>query len=194
MNYKTQHLIANYPSMLKQLVMLLLLCYLILITTGCQLPNKNQLELPGNFHKISDDVYRAEQPTTKQLQNLNELGFKTIINLRLMHSDRGRLTDTNLSEVWVRMRAGDINDENMIEVLTAIAKSPKPILIHCWHGSDRTGVVSAMYRLVFQNWTKEQAINELMQPELGYHKKAYPNIIQYLKQVDVEKIRAVVFQ
>ncbi len=82
----------------------------------------------------------------------------------------------------------------MIEILKAINQSPKPILIHCWHGSDRTGVAVAMYRIVFQNWSKSQAINELMKPEFGHHYNVYPNIVKYIENVDIEKIRAAVFQ
>lgn len=46
------------------------------------------------------------------------------------------------------------------EIIKAIKQSLKPILIHCWLDSDRTGVGVAMYRLVFQNWLKSQTINE----------------------------------
>jgi len=51
-----------------------------------------------------------------------------------------------------------------------------------------------MYRIVFQNWSKSQAINELMKPEFGHHYNVYPNIVKYIENVDIEKIRAAVFQ
>jgi protein tyrosine/serine phosphatase len=73
--------------------------------------------------------------------------------------------------------------------LRAIAQAEKPILIHCWHGSDRTGVVAAMYRMVFQNWPREQAIDEFVNGGFGYHASFYPNIERYLKRVDIEAIR-----
>ena len=173
----------------------LLLCMLLLISS-CQSqinPNVDNM-LPDNFHKISSDVYRSEQPSLKQMQYLDKLGFKTVVNLRLWHSDQDEIKDTGISEVWIKLRAGKITDEKMIEILKTIDKSPKPVLIHCWHGSDRTGVTIALYRLVFQNWTKEQAINELMTPEFGHHYNVYPNIVKYIENVDIEKIKIAVFE
>ena len=194
MLYTTQQLRSCYSFIKVKLANSLMLCCVCFMIIGCQSSMKPSVNLPNNFYKISDDLSRSEQPTRKQIQYLDKLGFKTIINLRLLHSDRDKLENTTLSEVWIKIRAGNISDEKMIEILKAIKQSPKPILIHCWHGSDRTGVAVAMYRMVFQNWSKPQAINELMKPEFGHHYNVYPNIIKYIENVDIEKIRAAVFQ
>lgn len=74
-------------------------------------------------------------------------------------------------------------------MLRTIKEAKKPLLIHCWHGSDRTGVMSAAYRIVFENWSKEEAIKELRTPALGYHEKWYPHLVSLLDSLDVEKIR-----
>ncbi len=169
-----------------------MLCCVFFRIFDCQFNMKPSNNLPNNFYKISNDLSRSEQPTRKQIQYLSKLGFKTIINLRLLHSNRDKLENTVLSEVWIKVRAGNITDEKMIEILRAFKQSPKPVLIHCWHGSDRTGVAVAMYRIVFQNWSKSQAIDELMNPEFGHHYNVYPNIVKYIKNVDIEKIRAAV--
>lgn len=194
MLHTTQQLRSCYGFIKVKLANSLMLCCVCFMIIGCQSNMKPSVNLPNNFYKISDDLSRSEQPTRKQIQYLDKLGFKTIINLRLLHSDRDKLENTTLSEVWIKIRAGNISDEKMIEILKAIKQSPKPILIHCWHGSDRTGVAVAMYRMVFQNWSKPQAINELMKPEFGHHYNVYPNIIKYIENVDIEKIRAAVFQ
>jgi protein tyrosine/serine phosphatase len=62
-----------------------------------------------------------------------------------------------------------------------------PIVIYCWDGSNRTGVISALYRIVFQGWSKEAAIDELIHGGYGYH-ALYRNIPHYLREVDVNKI------
>lgn len=183
----------HHPNCMTKIVSYLVLCYLLLIMTGCR-SQINSSKLPDNFYKISKDIYRSEQPSSKEVQYLAGLGFKTVINLRLWHSDRDEITNTGIAEVWIKLRAGKITDEKIIEILKVINKSPKPILIHCWHGSDRTGVIVAMYRLVFQKWKKSEAINELMQPEFGHHFNIYPNIVKYIENADIEKIREAVFQ
>lgn len=146
-----------------------------------------------NFHQVSDDVYRSSQPNKSEMRQLEQYGIKSIINLRMIHSDRDAIENTTLKSYWIRIRAGKITDEKIIDVLKLIKTVPKPLLIHCWHGSDRTGGVIAMYRIIFQNWSKQAAINELLQAEYGYHRNYYPNIIDYLQHVDIAYIRQHVF-
>ncbi len=82
-----------------------------------------------------------------------------------------------------------MSEDDLIYALRVIKNAQKPILIHCWHGSDRTGATTAAYRIVVQGWSKDDAIAELRQPEFGYHEDWYPNIIELLKNLDVEKMR-----
>ena len=192
MKYKSAGLIKNLASEMSTLVNILTLCCLCLLIGACQNQINHDARLPNNFYKVSDDLFRSQQPTTKEMQYLNQLGFKTVINLRRWHSDQPEIVGTQLTELAIKMRAGKIEDDKVISILKAIQRSPKPILIHFWHGSDRTGVIVAMYRLVFQNWSKAQAIDELMEPEFGHHYNVYPNIVKYIENVDVEKIRTAV--
>lgn len=82
-----------------------------------------------------------------------------------------------------------MSEDDLIYALRVIKNAQKPILIHCWHGSDRTGATKAAYRIVVQGWSKDDAIAELRQPEFGHHEDWYPNIIELLKNLDVEKMR-----
>lgn len=190
---RTQQVIAHFGLQIAKRVNIILLCYLIFFISSCQ-SNINSNLIPNNFYQVSNDIYRSEQPSLKQIKQLDKLGIKTIINLRLWHSDRDKVVNTGITEVWINMRAGNISDKKIIQILKTIKNSPKPILIHCWHGSDRTGVVVAMYRLIFQNWSKRQVIDELMLPEFGHHYNIYPNIKNYINNVDVEQIRHAVFE
>jgi protein tyrosine/serine phosphatase len=90
------------------------------------------------------------------------------------------------------MNAGEIDDAKISKAMLMLAEAPKPVLVHCWHGSDRTGVVIAMYRMVFQDWPREKAIDEFENGGFGYHKSVYPNIERYLETVDVDRFKALV--
>ena len=68
-----------------------------------------------------------------------------------------------------------------------------PYLIHCQHGADRTGTMVAMYRMVIQGWPKDKAIDELVNGGYGFH-PVWQNILAYLQEVDVEKIKAEVYR
>ena len=142
-----------------------------------------------NFYRVSDELYRSQQPDREQMSELEALGVRAILNLREYHSDDDEAGHTRLKLYRVPVNAGDIDDAFVLEALTIIARAEKPILIHCWHGSDRTGVVAAMYRMVFQAWPREQAIDEFVNGGYGYHARFYPNIERYLQLVDIDAIR-----
>lgn len=145
----------------------------------------------SNLYKVDEGIYRCEQPDSNGFKNLEDLGVKSVLNLRNKHSDSLFLIDSQLNCFKVNMEAKDINDEDIISALKILKEAPKPIVVHCKHGADRTGVVIAMYRIIFQNWTKERAIAELKYGGFGFH-EALANIPIYLQQVNIIEIRKAV--
>jgi protein tyrosine/serine phosphatase len=156
-----------------------------------EVPVAEKIQLRGfsNLWKISDSVYRSEQPWKKDMKELEKFGIKTILNLRNYHTDNDEAKGTTLVLEHLTMNASEINDENILRAMQVIRSAKKPILIHCLHGSDRTGCMVASYRIIFQNWSKDDAIRELTHPVFGYHQKWFPNIVETLKSLDVDKFR-----
>lgn len=142
-----------------------------------------------NFYQLSSEVYRSKQPDDEAMAALAGMGMRSILNLREYHSDEDDARGTDLQLYRVPVNAGDVDDEFVVKALRVIAGAEKPLLIHCWHGSDRTGVVAAMYRMVFQGWSREAAMDEFMNGGYGYHRRFYPNIERYLETVDIDAIR-----
>ena len=142
-----------------------------------------------NLYSISDSLYRSEQPSKKAFKELENYGFKTIINFRRLRNDNRKARDTDLNLVHLPMRTAKLTETEIIEALMAINNAEKPVLVHCWHGSDRTGIVVAAYRIVFENWTKEAAISEFRNSDFGYHENWYPNLIDILENLNTEDIR-----
>ena len=118
------------------------------------------------------------------------MGIKTIVSLRAFHSDRELLKGSGIGYTRVKVLTWKIGDDDVVKALRAIRRAQKdgPVLLHCQHGADRTGLVSAMYRMVYQDWTREQALDELQSGDFGYH-TLWKNIPEYLQQVDVAAIR-----
>ena len=152
---------------------------------------KVQSKYLNNLYKVSDDLYRSEQPDHDAFVELKGSGIKSVLNLRTTEKDDGLIGTIDLKPFIIPMDAGSFTDKEVIEALKVIKSAPKPILVHCRHGSDRTGVVVAMYRIIFQNWTKEDALNELLDGGYGFH-TYYKNIPEYIKNVNVERIKAAV--
>lgn len=143
----------------------------------------------NNLFQINDSLYRSDQPSKKAFKELEDYGFKTIINFRRFRDDKRKARDTNLKLVHLPMQTAKVTETDIIEALKALKDAKKPVLIHCWHGSDRTGVVIASYRIVFENWTKEAAISEFRISDFGYHENWYPNLINILENLNVEAIK-----
>lgn len=141
-----------------------------------------------NLYRVSDELYRSEQPDKKEFVELSTLGIKSSLNLRTTETDDELIGKCAIKPFLVPMDAGGFTNKEIIAALKVIKTAPKPILVHCRHGSDRTGVVVAMYRIVFQGWTKEDALNELLNGGYGFHTN-YKNIPEYIKTVSVEAIK-----
>ena len=64
-----------------------------------------------------------------------------------------------------------------------------PVLVHCHHGADRTGLIIALYRLLSQGWSREAAIDELIHGGYGFH-PIWANIPRYLQSADLSDLRS----
>src|SRR5262245_5521899 len=150
------------------------------------------LEGVPNLHRISPTLYRSEQPTAAGMKNLEKLGIRTVINLRFFSNDEDEVVGTKLRTERTKILTWDIDDEHVIEVMRML-RNPEngPFLIHCKHGADRTGLMSAMYRVLEQGWTPEEALKELTGGGYGYH-SMWRNIPNYLRSVDLDKLRAAI--
>ena len=147
-----------------------------------------------NFCQVSPELYRSEQPVAASLPDLQAFGVATLLNLRHYHDDDPAFGQRGLELLHYPMDAGSVSIPDLVKVLRLFRAAKKPVLVHCWHGSDRTGFVVAGYRIVFLNWTPEQAIAELRLGGFGYHAATYPNIVRELRGMDVAAVRKAVLE
>ena len=150
-----------------------------------------EINLSGvpNLHKVSDTLYRGAQPNEEGFRQLQELGIKTVVNLRSSHSDRDKLKGTNLKYEEIPMTAWHPKDEDVVEFLKIAADANlAPVFVHCKRGADRTGMMCAVYRVAVQDWPKEEAIKEMTKGGYGFY-FIWQNIVSYIRKLDVEKIR-----
>ena len=151
------------------------------------------IDASRNLYQITPQLYRGAQPEQADVPRLQALGIRTIINFRAQHDDQDIIQMPGVKFVHIPMNTWHIETEDIIAALRAIEQAQKdgPVLIHCQHGADRTGVVSAMYRMVEQDWTREQASRELHGGNFGFH-GMWVNIPHYLKEADIQRVRAAV--
>ncbi|MBR9869459.1 MAG: dual specificity protein phosphatase family protein [Oceanospirillales bacterium] len=143
----------------------------------------------SNFYRVDDHLYRSEQPGDKAFSQLAAFGIKEVLNLREFHSDKDEARETQLTLHQLKLRTGKVTEDHLIEALRIIKHSKGPLLLHCWHGSDRTGTVVATYRIVEQGWSKQQALDEMTNGGYGYHASIFPNLVELINGLDVERIK-----
>ncbi|MBK7642044.1 MAG: tyrosine-protein phosphatase [Planctomycetes bacterium] len=147
------------------------------------------LERPGlpNLHRVSPLLYRGAQPTGDGFHELARLGVKSVISLRAFHADQIPI-DAGLKYERISFKSWHPEDEDVVRFLR-LASDParQPVFVHCQWGSDRTGMMSAIARIVFEGWTKEEAIAEMTQGDFGFH-PLWKNLVQYLRDVDLERL------
>lgn len=141
-----------------------------------------------NLHRVDDNLYRSGQPQKKGMKELERRGIKTVINLRNVIDDRQEIKESSMTQVRIPMRAKKITYDDIVTTLCAIEAAEKPVLIHCLHGSDRTGCMAAAYRML-HGMSKEDAIAEFLDEQYGYNKRLFPNILALLNSLDPEKLK-----
>lgn len=141
-----------------------------------------------NLHRVDDKLYRSAQPQKADMQKAEEMGIKTIINLRNVVDDKQEIKCTSLNQIRIPLRAKTLTYDDIVVVLSAIEAAEKPVLIHCLHGSDRTGCMVAAYQML-HGMDKEKAIEKFLDEAYGYNKKLFPNIEELLHSIDVKKLK-----
>jgi protein tyrosine/serine phosphatase len=142
-----------------------------------------------NLHQVSTNLYRSAQPSAVGMKNLKEHGIETIINLRSFHSDRDEIGNTGLGYEHLYMKAWHPEQEEVIRFLQIVTNEKRtPVLVHCQHGADRTGTMCALYRIVVEGWSKEEAIKEMTEGGYGFH-EIWENLPAWIEELDIESIK-----
>ncbi|MBV4464742.1 protein tyrosine/serine phosphatase [Pseudomonas sp. F-14 TE3623] len=147
------------------------------------------VEVQYNLYQMSPTLYRSALPDRGAVPLLKRLKVATVINF-LPESDSRWLSTPGIAQVQLPYRTNHVDDADVLKALRTIqtAEAKGPVLMHCKHGSDRTGLMAAMYRVVVQGWSKEEALNEMTQGGFG-DSTHFKEGVRYMMQADVDKLR-----
>jgi protein tyrosine/serine phosphatase len=110
-------------------------------------------EIRGNFYQIDKDAYRSGILRSYNLPYyLKKYQIKTILNLqgesdKAWYANEIKLSKTyHIKHIDYRISNKHYYDYNQTaHIVKLLRESPKPILIHCVGGADRTSMVAALY-------------------------------------------------
>jgi protein tyrosine phosphatase (PTP) superfamily phosphohydrolase (DUF442 family) len=146
-------------------------------------------ELSGvpNFAVVSPVLSRGAQPTREGFRQLREQGIRTVVALRAGHDDGAALAGLGLSSYRIRARQWRPETDDVVRAMKVILTPEyQPVFVHCQAGKDRTGLVVAVYRILVDGWSVDDAIAERTTfgaTDFWWENKAY------LKRLDASEAR-----
>lgn len=140
-----------------------------------------------NLYRMQPDLYRSALPGADQQGELQRLKIATVINF-YQRSDAEWLSDRAIRQIHQPLHADRVDDADVLQALRSIrqAQALGPVLIHCKHGQNRTGLIAAMYRIVYQGWSKQQALAEMRGAGFGGQER-FEDAERYVREVDLAR-------
>jgi tyrosine-protein phosphatase SIW14 len=160
----------NTQHHLRTLTLLLLTWAAAVLPAVAQTPASAQkVELAGlpNFGRISPQLSRGGQPNPMGFEELKKMGIDIVVNLRHETAEVAReqtlVQKQGMQYVSIPWRgSNNPSIEQIVKFLELLRANPdKKVFVHCQRGAERTGVMVASYRISHQNWSGEQALNEM---------------------------------
>jgi protein tyrosine/serine phosphatase len=121
-----------------------------------------------NFGVVDKGLYRSAAPKSlAEMKALAKMGVKTIIN---MQGDEKKTAQeaawakaVGMKHVSLPLSGFWAPKEATVQKIQKLMndKSARPLLFHCAHGRERTGVQAGLYRVFTQKWSPKAAYKEM---------------------------------
>lgn len=139
-----------------------------------------------NFAEVGPGFYRSNHPDDERFSDYAERGIVTVINLRgaperaFYNFEAESCERLGLTLITLSMSARLApKRETLLELLRVLETAQKPALVHCKSGADRTGLVSAIYRIHCLGQSIAQARVELS-PRYLHFRMSKTGILDYI--------------
>jgi len=143
-----------------------LLSVLLLLLLGYWHSREND-----NFHTVTiGEAYRSAQLDPDELSRyIERYGIRSVLNLRgclkdaLWYQEELEVcAEHHVEHYDLGLSASRApTDEDIRQLIGIFAQAPRPILIHCLAGADRSGLVAAMWKVLVDGEEKRVAKRQL---------------------------------
>ncbi len=126
---------------------------------------------------VSPGIYRSKRPTQADLAALKAAGVKYILDLEndsgVIATEAGWAKSLGMTFVSEQMSGFWYPNDSQVNRIEAWLADPthRPVLVHCQHGEDRTGLIIGLYRVFHQGFSPAKAYAEMLAN--GFHKALF---------------------
>ncbi|MCG7394625.1 tyrosine-protein phosphatase [Microvirga sp. ACRRW] len=121
-----------------------------------------------NKHRVSERLWRTAQPAPHQIETLAKQGVRTIVNLRggrehgswQLQKETCERLGIHLTEFVVRSR-GAPDRKTLLKAKEFFEGVEYPAVMHCKSGADRAGFMAALYLIVHEGESVDEAQKQL---------------------------------
>jgi len=138
---------------------------------------KAKEDLP-NFHEVHPFLYRGGEPSREGMKKIKEMGITTIFDLRnpgeKSYDEKEEARQLGIRYISMPMNSKAPTQKQIKRLLEEIdrAKEKTPstdseksaknaVLVHCAHGSDRTGCMIGIWRVMRDGYNYDSAYQEM---------------------------------
>ena len=143
----------------------------------------------ANFAQVDRDVFRSAQPTGAEIVRWQrEHGIRSVLNLRGASARRvdyiveaavcGAM-GIELYNLSLSARRAPSDEEAAI-LADFLRKAPRPLLIHCKGGADRSGLAVAVYLITEKGWEPREAVDAGLTLRYGHIRLTHPELSEWV--------------
>jgi protein tyrosine/serine phosphatase len=128
-----------------------------------------QKDLP-NFHEVHPFLLRSGRPTEGGMQDVKAKGVTTIIDLRnpgeKKFDEAASAKQLGIKYISMPMSSAPPTKKQVDTFISVVKRAEahpedSKVLVHCTHGSDRTGCLVGIWRVTQDGWNYDQAYKEM---------------------------------
>jgi len=161
------------------------------VTTASQaLASAEKISLRGvhNAAQVTPFLYRGAQPSLSDLSELKKIGVTTIVDLReesanISTHERSEAESLGIRFVHIPVGGFSIPSSAQLADFFSLLRAvpPQTIFVHCEFGRDRTGVFIASYRIAFEHWSPDRALDEML--AFGFERFWHPSMATFVRNL-----------
>jgi len=118
-----------------------------------------------NTYPVDEDLWRSNHPGRRRMEQLTRnAGIRSILSLRGDADntpnilERAAADDLGLSLRFIRLRTASLPPpDTLLNLVVELRTMPKPMLVHCKSGADRTGLAVTLYLHVIKGRPLDKA-------------------------------------